>query len=286
MHSLVELRVDERYASLLFNKDEGQRLGDSVRKIVLRTDDSRFDKVGALQAKLRRDVGEPFFYGWKLYQRYAASELASARLFHVEARKHFEPSGEECGTRYDETVACARCGAGAVQVGPLILPDRRIPRGVDFASTIAGEEIVSRRTTVLFREHAVKGVSFEPVRTPSPRGIDLSEWSQLRVLRSGAEIVPPTRVGDNPFDADESDENRCDIDDHLLGLNLLSEVYVDAGPMHGSDVFYSRQYIGVRRGLLRPQRVLLVTPRVRQLILDAGLRGFSFTVARQVNGNE
>jgi hypothetical protein len=104
MREYAEFRVDERYASLLFGQHEGQRLGDSVRKVEIATNDSRYARVGELQAELRRSEGEPFFYGWDLYRRYTAKELAAAGLLLVLVRAVFEPAGEECGTQYDESI--------------------------------------------------------------------------------------------------------------------------------------------------------------------------------------
>jgi hypothetical protein len=90
-----------------------------------------------------------------------------------------------------------------------------------------------------------------------------------------------TRVGINPFDDDSKGECRCPLGD-LIGLNLLSEVSISATSRGDADIVASRQFIGVRRGLLRPRRVILISPRVRRLIESEKLKGVKIEVAHLV----
>jgi hypothetical protein len=106
-------------------------------------------------------------------------------------------------------------------------------------------------------------------------------WYQLTVMSAQADIVPPTRVANDPFDDDPGDEHRCPRG-HLIGLNILSEVSIRAAARDASDFVSSRQYVGVRRGLLRPRRIILVSPRARTLLSSEGVRGASFEVAHLV----
>src|ERR1051326_412877 len=106
MREFCEFRVVEEFASKLFAPNEGKRLGDTVRKIELATDDPRFEKVGELQRKTRATAGRSFFHGWILQRRYSRAELATAACVRLHATTAFEPAGEECGTKYDESAAC------------------------------------------------------------------------------------------------------------------------------------------------------------------------------------
>ncbi len=65
----------------------------------------------------------------------------------------------------------------------------------------------------------------------------------------------------------------------LIGLNLLSEVWVDRSPLSDAGIVGSRQFIGARRGLLRPERVLLITQQLRTMIESEGLKGIRIEVA-------
>jgi len=49
-----------------------------------------------------------------------------------------------------------------------------------------------------------------------------------------------------------------------------------------SDIVASRQFIGVRRGLLRPERVILVSPKLRRLVAAERLTGCELEVAHLV----
>jgi hypothetical protein len=115
-------------------------------------------------------------------------------------------------------------------------------------------------------------------RQTEQRRTQLPVWHQLSVSDSLARIVPPTRFGVNPFNEDASGEFRCPSGD-LLGLNLLSEISVDLQNSTASDIFFSSQFMGLRQGLLRPRRAILVSPKFRQVFLTEGFKGATFDVA-------
>jgi len=278
MRELAEFRVVEEFAPKLFADNEGKRLG-SVRKIELATNDPRFERIGDLQRETRVVTGRSFFYGWALRRQYSKAEFAAASCFHLSVTAVFEPAGEERGTKYDESSGCPSCGSGAKQIGPLILDVKRIPKGKDIAKTIAGEIVVSQRVVELFERHEITGVALDPVRMSAASSAESKDWFQLNVQSASAEIVAPTRVGIDPFDDDASGECRCTLGD-LLGLNLLSEVAIRATTRGDADFVSSRQFIGVRRELLRPERVILISPKVWKLIESEKLKGVEVEVAR------
>jgi len=280
MREITEFRISERFASMLFADGEGQRLGTSVRKVDISSDDPRYAEIGRLDNRLSEEEDTFFFAGWRIRRTYTKEELASASLFRFEVRSFFEPAGEECGTRYDESTACPDCGAGARQIGPLVLPSSRIPKAKDISETIAGEMVVSRRVVELFERHNVTGVRLEPVRVNKGRDVS-ADWYQLSVPIPDADIVPPTRVGINPFDEDPGGECRCPRGD-LIGLNLLSEVSISKETRGTADFIASRQFVGTRRGLLRPGRVILISPRVRELLKKEKVRAVEMEIAHLV----
>jgi len=275
---MAEFRVVEEFASKLFTADEGKRLGTSVRKVEISTDDPRFQQIGDLQRQTKATSGRSFFHGWVLRRTYEKTELAAASIFRFSAAVVFEPAGEERGTKYDESSACPRCGSGAKQIGSLVLDLMRIPKGKDIARTIAGEIVVSRKVAELFARSAITGVEFGPVRMTAASSAESKDWFQLVLPVTGVEMVAPTRVGIDPFNDDLTGECRCPVGD-LIGLNLLSEVTVSASTRGDSDFVSSRQFIGVRRGLLRPERVILISPKVWRLIESERIKGIDVEVA-------
>ena len=281
MHETCEFRVVEEFASKLFAPDEGQRLGDSVRKIELGIDDPRFNKIGEIQRETRMATGRSFFYGWILKRHYSQSELAGADCFRLCITTAFEPSGEECGTKYNESTACGRCGSGASQISPLFLDWKRIPKIRDISRTIAGEIVVSKRIVELFRLQGITGAEFRAVRQSPASSAESKDWFQLTVQNAEAQIVPPTRTGIDPFDDDPKGECRCPEGD-LIGLNLLSEASVRKRTRGNSDIVCTQQFIGARRGLLRPERVLLISPKTWQLLEREKLKGWKVEIAHMV----
>lgn len=281
LREIAEFRIDERYASLLLDDHEGKRLGDSVRKFEIETTDPRFIKIGELQRDLRHRNGEPFFYGWEVRRQYSARELSAVTALRMRVLTAFEPAGEECGTRYDEFSACVRCGAGARQMGPLMLDTKRIPRSKDFARTIADEIVVSQRVADALNSKGISGAELRPV-VSARRTIETSpRWYQFVPQQDDAVIVPPTRVASNPFDDDPRGDYRCSTG-HLLGLNQLSELSIAAESWRGLDVVSTKQFIGIRRGVLRPWRPVLVSSKLWRLITDQGWKGCAFEVVHLV----
>jgi hypothetical protein len=102
-------------------------------------------------------------------------------------------------------------------------------------------------------------------------------WYQLVVSSSPVELSPLTRAGEDPFD--DSSTGRCSRG-HVAGLNLLSEVTVTRTGLPEADVMETKQMIGVRRGLLRPRPVLLLSARAWKAIETTKIKGIEIEVAR------
>lgn len=280
MVQVYELRVLERFAHLVFEDEEGERMSTLVRKVKLEEGDPRLEKIGALQRDLA-ETGEAFFAGWEIHRRYSTEERQNAELLHLAVVSVFEPPAEDFGTAYDEGSACSNCGAGGARSSPLILDPRRVPKR-DLSRTIAGEIVASARFVELCRRESITGVSFQPVFLARTSPLVPSEAVQEPVVTSEpVEIVPPTRVGTNPFSRPDDSNGACPKGD-LLGLNLLSELWISASTRGMADVVATRQYVGVRRGDLRPARCLLVSPRMARLLVRKRMTGFKLEVAHLV----
>jgi hypothetical protein len=343
MRETIEFRVDEDYASKLFADGEGAKLG-IARKITIAIDDPRFAMIGELQRTIKSDTNRSFFYGWRVKRQYTREELAGAKLFKLVVAATIEPSGEECGTKYDESTACPRCGAGATQISELRLDLRKVPKGKEIVTTIANEIVVSQYLAERMTDAGLTGYELRPVRhkaqyeddpldlhrvptgrrilqkaqivgAPHPTGrfyvwLNRAEnrglwdqaraesvalkgekskqrwkpmpvWHQLVVTSITAEIAAPTRVGINPFDNDSKAECRCPLGD-LIGLNLLSEVSISGASRGESDINCSRQFIGVRRGLLRPHRVIFIYTKFWNLLESERIKGIEVEVVHLI----
>jgi len=286
MRELYEFRVDESDAGRLVGPAVGRSLG-IVRVLTFAAADPLLELLRREHSRLRGKGGHGVFYSWDVRRSYSKRELSEARLVHVIPKGAFEPEGEECGTRYDESTACPHCGAGRTQVSPLSLDIRRsqpdhdihtttLPRGRDVARSIADEIVVSDRFAALLRDAAATGVDLRPVlrcRTDGP----ISGWYQFVVTGQPVEAVPPTTYGDDPFD--ESGE-RCPLGplDHVAGLNLLSEITIDGATWAGDDVVPTRQWVGNRVGVLVPMPSILVSARLYRQMAGARITGVRYEV--------
>jgi len=280
MKEIIEFRIPESLASRYLPDDCGTRL-TIVRRVELEPSDPMFELIGRVDRQMRADEGRSFITAWIPHRSYSKSELSGAELLRVAFTRVFEPAGEECGTMYDDKRACASCGAGAPQVTSLMLDGRKIPRKGDFARTIAGELVASRRVVEVFEREAMRGARFEPVRLADRRGEPSDQWYQLQVVARPVDVDAKTRVGRNPFDLANDRPDGCPRGD-VLGLNLLSELHVVRTSLDDADITRTRQFFGVRRGLLRPEPEVLVSQRLWATIEEERLKGLRVEVVRLV----
>jgi hypothetical protein len=282
MRETIEFRISEEKARRFLKPEDGKKLGRSTRKLVLQTNDIRYALVGRLEQEFLKQ-GSLFFTYWDIRRTYTKKELEAAELFQLRLRSAFEPEGEQCGTEYDETVACPHCGFGARQLNELRLDPGSLPRGKDITRTIAYSEIIlSARLVRTLQAHGITGARFHPVLRKGGAGT-LEGWYQLEVTSRPLAVAPVTRFGVSPFDPDERGEYRCPLG-HVAGLNILSELSVRGEDWDGSDVCATRQWLGYRSrdgGAFRPYPMLLVSRKLRGLLGELKARGFELEVAHR-----
>ncbi|NTX64492.1 hypothetical protein HUA74_27925 [Myxococcus sp. CA051A] len=280
MRETIEFRIAEERAQRFLDPGLGTLVNETLRKVVLPTDDRRVREIGAIERKLR-EQGGLFFTYWNIERRYSATELKSAELLNLVIRTSFEPTGSMCGTGYDESVACEHCGAGARQTTALILDTRRIAKSKDMAQTLAGEVVVSSRFVEAFQTAGLRGAEFRPVMHGGGKALQSSDWYQPVVTSKPLRLAAKTLAGNNPFDLDERDEHRCPKG-HIAGLNQLSELYVERASHDDSDVFITDKLFGDRRGELRPEPRWLISPRLRDVLSAMNAKGHALEVAHFV----
>jgi hypothetical protein len=341
MKAEIKFRISEELARSVFDFSEGKAISEKLRLITLGADDPR---LAALVRLYAQHAGRGF-YGWNIERKYSKSETQRATLHLLEIRAGVLPTGEECGTVYDDSDLCPLCGAGRVQVSPLRLRLSNAPKRAEIAQTWGGETIVSARLVRLLIEAGVTGWGLgavqrskkaeeEPfslsetqtgkrllkaasqvgIQYPSPgfyvwingperrktflravrehKGRKLpgrrlpggtsANWFQLFVTSELVELSSATRFGLNPFNDDIRGQYRCPLGlrDHVVGLNLLSQVTVAGTAWEGADFVRSRGLVGRRVGLFNPRPLLFVSARLRDLLLKNGVKGWTSEVVR------
>lgn len=275
MKEILELRINYDYANLLFKADEGKNLGTSVKVVELSKDDPRYNQVPIIAKQIQQKYEKAFFFGWEIKRKYSKKELEAVTLLHLKIKTVFEPAGEECGTLYDETASCEVCGANRKQISPLTLKHGSVPKK-DIARTIAGEVVVSEKFAAACKQRGLKGLVLEPIIFDK----GTSNFFQL-TASSQIELSHNTLAGINPFDLSTSDNGeiyKCPKG-HTIGLNLLSEPYVLNSQSIGEyDFFASKQKVGVKRGLLRPEPIYFCSQVFRKMIEEEKLSGFEFEI--------
>ena len=276
MREIYEFRVPEARASVHLPPGVGVVSGTGIaRKLTTSANDDLFAEIGRLERRMR-DEGDVFFTSWSVRRSYSRSELQRAQLFRVWPLRVLEPAGEECGTVYDDSSACPLCGGGGVQTSELWLPRRAIPSVPDVWETIAGEIVVTARTRGLYRTNGFTGAKFGDLRLSDEGGRISDSHFQMSIDGRCAELDATTRAGEDPFD--QGGYGRCPTGD-VIGLNLLSPVVVAALGDDAPDVMASSELVGVRRGLLRPRPLLLVSACVWDAMAAAKLNGFGHEIA-------
>ncbi len=294
MESFIRFRISKEKLNRLDVNIQVMEEDLSSATVVLPIDTN--NKVSLHQIK--EIVDGKAYYDWDVFFKYTEKEIAEARLFRVKINKTVETCGEECGTVYDDRPSCPICGAGRVQKGPLILSKVPSFGKVDICKTIGGEIIVSKRFQELVVKHNLLGMTFLPILV---KGRHSSHAMQLAAINSVI-ISHETRFGIDYFDSINipySDERKIDICGHeitmpreiyvcpnqdLMGLNLLSELYISEESLqsHSFDLARTAQYVGVKRGMLRPEPLYVCTKEFFEMVKHENVLGMNFEIAKIV----
>jgi len=275
MQETIEFRMLEEEAKKYLRPDEGKVISTLARKLILPFTDERVKFIGKISKKVREE-GSIFVTCCLITRKYTKKELQQAELLKLSIRKTFEPAGEECGTLYDETDACPRCGLNRKQTSDLILDVKKINKKIDIARTIAGEVIVSARFVESWKNFGLKGASFMPVLQKRRTPIVTKDWCQIIITSEPLEVALPTHAGNDPFNDDLKGQYKCP--GHVLGLNLISELTVTRKSYDGSDLVTTDLAFGWKQGLLMPERPLILSQKAWDCLRKDGIKGFNVEV--------
>lgn len=287
MREILELRIPEDLARQYLPRDIGETIGDIVlvREVVVEPGDAVFGVIRETELALKRK-GQFLLTSVRQCRHYSKQELDSAELLTLVIDPMFEPAGEQCGTLYDDSEACPLCLAPRRQASDLRLDLRAIPKSKGAAVSIARNELVFKdELCQAISRAALSGIEFRPVlhcKPPVRRAAPLVWW-QPWLTSHPVPAAAQTKFGTSIFaDECQQDEYRCP-NGPVVGLQLLSELYLTRAEWDGSDFVRTREYIGVRRGLLNPHQIVAVSQRARMIIESTRPKGIAFEVAHLVS---
>lgn len=271
MREVFEFRLSEERAKEHLPRRIGKLVGGWIRVIEVNRRDPLFQRIGQLELRMKVRK-RAFFLSWDVRREYTKDELHSARFFAFGAAVRVLKFEDVAINQYDESEACAICGAGAPLRSPLAFK-RSMKSKFNIARTLDGEPIVSTRVRTLFEANQVTGCEFSPVYVTGRQGLrESGDYFHLRVIGGPFEIAEPTQFGIDPFDPDVEGEFRCKSG-HKYGLSLLSEIHfkLPNGRM-ACDLMHSSGFVGDRRGILRPVHLMISSARLMNLLRDSGIR--------------
>lgn len=271
MKESIDFRIDDRDASRYLPADLGVRVGTCVRKIVLTSDDPWVKRLAQLDAELRLQ-GISLIPSCWYCRKYSKTELDAAQLIQLVPTRWFEPCGEECGTVYDDSVACPECGAGARVVSPLRLRASSIPSKSDVAMSIADELVFSDAFAAALRSCGLPESHLERVDFGRSQRSQRN-WYRPTLDVPTLDVIHPTTAGENPIRGINPPFGRCPRGD-TLGLNLLSELNVRHPNSALQPLYRTKQYFGHRMGLLRPSQKWMLSQPAWRAVHQASLKGF------------
>ena len=285
MRLILDLRIAEDWAEKHLGPNVGKRMSQGpgfpvvTRQVVLDADDPSIEEIKQKVIASER-WGESLFCFVNMDFEYQKEELAGACLLRLRPMVLLRTYSERYSTVYDDTNACAKCGAGRVQRSPLVIDPRYLKKKTtDFMVTITADEwIVSARLANLLGQLCSHDCTLEPIY--DLRGEKMGDWFQLKVHKVFGLAVPPTKFGLDYFhQQDRKGEYVCP-EHWLSGLNLLSELYMT--PENENDLFptlsITKNRVGRKAGWIVPAPFLLITRRLADALLGNNIRGFGLDV--------
>jgi hypothetical protein len=142
MKEVIEFRIWKKTYEYL-SKPNPAVYNGAIWILRISDPDPLIDEIRVLNDFFKKK-GDSFYLTAQHIRTYSKNELDAAQLLLFFAKNQFQPSGEECGTIYDESYACAICSAHAKQVGALRLKKNSIPKK-DIAVSIGNETVFSQK---------------------------------------------------------------------------------------------------------------------------------------------
>jgi hypothetical protein len=287
MRQIIEIRLPSEWVKNNMGPSYGKILGDPKINNLAPASSTTLIKlpldhpdVKVIQERIKNTPVEGFFHSWRLKRIYTKVELEKASIFRLKIKTVFEPTAEECNERiYDYSQTCKECGVGRIQILPLNLRIRGF-LGSHFATTVAHELICSKEIADLFIKNKISGARFNPIFS-FDGSKENERWVQIDIYGNAGTMNQKTQFGLSPLQLDVIDDYKCSKG-HLRGPNILSELYINSDEWDGNDISRTRDFYGVRRGVLVPSPAIIVSNKLYKLLVQNKITGYQVEVAHLI----
>jgi len=275
MLEYIEIRLPRKWVIKHLKEAIGKAISSRTISVVLPSEDPN---IALIRRLIENTKNNDFYHlGWYI-RKYSKSELENAEILLFKFKTAFEPCAEDCNEYvYNYSNICQHCGCGRVQEKPLQLDVKRLLAGKDFARTIADEWICSRNFASIVKSEGITGADFAPILTCDGKK-EIEKWVQLNVTGKAGRMADSNVFGKDPFNLDIKGEYKCPAG-HVRGLNILSEVHIDRREWDGSDIAITSDMVGLRKGLLAPSPIIVITQRLYRLLKLHKVTGYEVEVA-------
>lgn len=217
-----------------------------------------------------------------LYDEYSEEDRQQARLLLVWPASFDDDVtiSPAVGTKYDLTNACPNCGTGAKQKSPGYMFDSCMKKLRKHRAVLASSYslIVDGGMRKKLVDAGATGMSFGDVRMR----LDNNKWSEVARDQVFATHTLPPMHG---VPKDEEQPNLCKVCRRGGRLTPPSAHYREEDLVGMQDFNLSWEWVGEfwpedkskNRPALRPRPRLLVTPKVMNIFVKAGVKAFDWT---------
>ena len=247
-----------------------------------------FDSEDTRLPKLRRILeSERISWSEREEHVYSDAELRSFPLLQLTVdRKPLEAGGPQYGTTYDLSKACPRCGTGAIQTSPLILPLSGLPKKGLLCAAGDGEILVAEPLMAALEEAGVTGLELRQVRLHGNN--EPLPWWQMISTYEMPKMGPKTRRIDR--DSALKPCTQCRRDGHCYKGDEPWDIVYSSDDVSASslpDVVHAWESFG-KSGIDKEQpqfsrygdHLLFVKPKVFDIFRRLKVRHARFTPVR------
>lgn len=207
-----------------------------------------------------------------LQRFYTPNEIASSELLKMIITSSFEPTGEECGTKY--CYPCSICRGNRVVDGQFNIRLNAALKNKDIIRTIAEDEIlVSEKLVEIMTKNNITGAEFLPVSNIS-KGAKGNKWFYLNIISNV--IASKSNVIGDAFRTIDDVNDISTPCGHVIKHLVYSELVIDKKSWDNSDIARTTILFGGHKHLIYPFPYIVVSNKLYTILNVNNIKGANF----------